>query len=178
MRTALTLLLLLVPLVTRAQAQNDSLPERYPYKEWLILGAGRGAPYAASLVASYNFGKQHFYQVALNGNGDIFLPSYVNAVSISLGKRLAAKYVVAAAFAGPAFAWGSHGVGANGHEKMFFTGGVNLNGQLYLRPLVDIGTVAGIPLGGIGVGIDLHGNLNPVQSTLGARLGLYLGTTL
>ncbi|HET6567701.1 MAG TPA: hypothetical protein VFG50_07040 [Rhodothermales bacterium] len=180
MRTALTFLLLLLPLYTRAQAQNDSPPEHYPYKEWLVLGVGPGTPYDAYFGASYNFGKRHFYQVAFNASAELALfgglPAYVNAASVSLGKRAAMKYVVAAAFAGPAFVWGRHRVDTDRHFKLFYTAGVNLNGQLYLRPLVDVGTVAGIPLGGIGFGIDLHSNLNPVRSTAGFRLSLYLGT--
>jgi hypothetical protein len=150
---------------TTCMAQEDSLVKKRV--DWSNIGIGTARKDILNGLAGANFSanynsviqKSNCYQVGLNTT---FFSAYPNltAYHVGLGKRYANRFLLLAAFFGPAYITGK------AREKdRFHTIGISSNVHLILKPLKDLG-----------LGIEFYTNLSFIQSTSGVRLVVHLSS--
>ena len=136
------------------------------YKRWIILATGQGFPQDDSKGLSYNFGRNDFYQLAINCNSDFTLDETTprfSFVSIAKGYCLSDRFTHVALFVGPAYLWGSRKYIHNSDNR-FKSVGVVSNIQIVFKPLSVLG-----------VGSDIFYLLNYNKNSLGIRMVLFIG---
>ena len=137
---------------------------------WGDLSAGlEASPLFAGAGLHVSAGRRVAVRVGFDNSEEFTLgarPTSVRAVSVSVGARARQGRLHVAAHAGPSVVWGLGRVQTErpgrGRDP-YVTGGAALNALAF----VDVGA-------GVGLGVDVSGNVNPEVSTVGARLALHL----
>lgn len=138
------------------------------YKEWITAGFGFGAPFEnsgfekISYGLSYNFGwNTTFYQIGLDGVNQPITGNGTykeGSANVGIGIRNLSEWTHVSAFAGPAIVRVENPDGGTS-----IVAGVTLNARGFLKLMSDAG-----------LGIDVYGNINSIQSVFAIRFALQL----
>jgi hypothetical protein len=131
---------------------------------WFAVGLGPSARFDLSYVYSANIGRRRVWQLVVQGGSDIFRGEALHAAGISYGRSAVDRWSRVAVTGGPAVVRGRGRYDAEaGERERFVTGGLVMNVQVIFTPVRELG-----------VGLDLHGCLNPRVSEAGVRVILVL----
>jgi hypothetical protein len=138
-------------------------------KGWMTAGlGGTETNYNLGISLTANYGRTHFWQLALNGSDKLYLFSNDNRIemislSISRGYSVSSRWSRLAWAAGPAIVILDQYNDVKDCDEHLKDLGFVFNAQYYLTPIKEMG-----------IGIELYGNLNRTQSVSGMRIILAL----
>ena len=176
-RSLLLVVGLLVPVAAAAQrpAGTDGV--------WMTLGAGAvNGSDGVDLHASYSFARQQTaFQLAYDYTGALWGgDDWASTLSAGIGRRTTGRAFLMAQFVGPALTYRVRepaevlvppGVPYPFQPSRRLHPGLAANAQFYVKPLAFV-------LPEVGVGMEVFGNLNMVQTFYGLRLSLVVHNTL
>lgn len=139
---------------------------------WMTFGAGASTPSSLHLNMTYNFASdQSAYQVGFDYGGFLLWgepKTYKIVLNGALGQRTHSRYFLLAQFVGPSLIYR---VNREQEARRSLSPGLAANAQFHAKPL-------GFFLPEVGVGMELFGNLNFVESFYGFRLSVLFHNTL
>ncbi|GEM_PF-1448260 len=161
-------------LLALSVAELDARLINFEREEWTNIAGGVGYTITKQGPGwnggiSHNFGRKHFFQVALSvTNGDFSQHKYyLNTLSVSTGARHAGKYFLEALFIGPSFNSGKikNPPIPNIINQWSETSGMGIwtNLQVIFRPP---------PLPDVAFGLDIYSNWNRAKNNYGIRFAL------
>ena len=149
---------------TAAGQVGPSSPARD--RGWVSVSFGLDTPLDFSGGISLNYGRHHFWQLALQSSQEFMISGEgTNAAALVLarGYSLTAPYSRVAVSAGPAYVWGLDHLDPKTWERPSYrTAGLALNAQAIFSPFE------------MGIGLDFFVNVNPILSSAGVRLALVI----
>lgn len=133
------------------------------YKYWINTGGGVSTEHDLSLLLSYTFGYEKFYQVAFNDSQNFSLfgdsdKQSLKSLSFAYGTRVKYEWFYATAFAGIAL------VRHRNYNHKLFQPGIYLNSQAMFRLANEVG-----------LGVNVYTVLTFNKSVVGLRFCISLG---
>ncbi len=134
-------------------------------KGWISAGLGWAeAPYELGVSLTANYGREHFWQIALNGSDKLNIFGINDnieliSLSISRGYSVSSRWSRLAWAAGPAIVILDQYNERKNRDEHLKDLGIVFNAQYYITPIKELG-----------IGIELYGNLNGIQTVSGIRL--------